>query len=123
MKFFLSLFHANHNELALLNFFLFCTQFMLVKMKWEKESYVSENDTLFLEDETGRVPLAAATELVQSVVTGVVAGVRGRMDSKGTFVAEEFCFAELPPQRPISGIPSNFISVVFYVALSRFFLF
>ena len=66
-----------------------------------REKYVSENDTIYLEDESGRVKLFGKGLSGTSLVTGVVAGFLGYETSQGDFEVVEVCFANFEPQKPL----------------------
>lgn len=57
--------------------------------------YASEDDTLLLEDESGRIELAGPLlpELRASLVTGVVPALRGRVTSSGCFAVTEVLYS------------------------------
>ena len=78
-------------------------------------NFCDPSDSLVLEDEGARLALrcggegggsgaeagaAAAALPVASLVTGVVAAVRGRAEANGDFVVSDIAFAGLPPQPP-----------------------
>jgi len=71
------------------------------------DSYESIDDSLFLEDEHGRIHLKVQEQhglTVSSLVTGLVVGVEGKQTSIGSggfFVVNKFYFPELPPQLPL----------------------
>mmetsp|Transcript_42217 Transcript_42217/g.108722 ORF Transcript_42217/g.108722 Transcript_42217/m.108722 type:complete len:493 (-) Transcript_42217:157-1635(-) len=61
----------------------------------KKEHYTSEDDTLELEDESGRVELICddnKKELVASLVSGLVCALKGESTEKGDFIVEDVLF-------------------------------
>lgn len=68
-------------------------------------SICSDEDTLILEDESGRVRLVleeGCTYKVHDLPTGIVVGLVGRPLSTGEFLVREFTFAGIAPQTPLS---------------------
>jgi len=62
--------------------------------KWLSE----DEDTLMLEDESGRVKLVGVDRQKYTLVTGIIIGVLGRETSKGDFEVQEMVYAGAPPQ-------------------------
>ncbi|CEM35714.1 unnamed protein product [Vitrella brassicaformis CCMP3155] len=56
------------------------------------DKYISDSDTLYLEDQTARVQLLGNTPPVGNVTTGLIVAVRGRM-SDACFHATDYCLA------------------------------
>lgn len=77
-------------------------------------NYVSKDDTLILEDESGRTTLVGSLIGLNSVITGLVVAVKGRSTKGGEFEVQQICFPGLPPQPSITRKPS---SEPHYVAL------
>ena len=75
--------------------------------------YRSDDDTLILEDASGRVRLggeAATKEFTDGLVTGIVVMVQGVCDDEGIFVVDKLCpagFAPQPPRPAASGDASD----------------
>lgn len=63
--------------------------------------YCGPDDTLIIEDETGRLVLSGALLGEQRLVTGVVLAARGRLDASSAFVVSALCVAGVPPQPPL----------------------
>lgn len=72
-----------------------------------RETYLSEDDTLFLEDETGRTKLVLSTEEVLNKISGSVAAVIGRGLPTGEFQVEKMFFPGMPPQMKILELEEN----------------
>lgn len=70
-----------------------------------QSSYVSDKDQLYLEDDAGRISLTEKEpHFVNSLVTGIVAAVKGIPNNLGEFEIQEVCFPDLAPQHSLSGI-------------------
>jgi DNA polymerase delta subunit 2 len=82
-----------------------------------KSSFVSDKDSLYLEDEYGRVKLVGTTFSVHSFVTGICVAVKGTEVERGEFEVEELIFAGYPPQNPITLKPDEAEEEGVYVAL------
>ncbi|EGC34635.1 hypothetical protein DICPUDRAFT_153145 [Dictyostelium purpureum] len=63
-----------------------------------RESFISEKDKLFFEDDTGRVKLIGEKGMVDSLVTGLNVAIRGRGLTDAEFEIQEVLFPGLPPQ-------------------------
>ncbi|XP_014222300.1 DNA polymerase delta small subunit-like [Trichogramma pretiosum] len=74
--------------------------------------YCSDEDQLFLEDQTSRVRLTGDNVNVKMSVTGVVCAVLGAENSKSTFEVEEWCFCDCPMQSTIKSKNSGKIVFV-----------
>lgn len=59
------------------------------------ENYVSENDQLYLEDESGRILLTGSlvNDLVGKVVTGIIVAIKGRCSKQGEFEVQDLEFS------------------------------
>jgi DNA polymerase delta subunit 2 len=71
---------------------------------------MSENDSLILEDETGRTTLLCAgkDEFKPShFITGVVTAVKGKALPGGEFEVEDICFSGLAPQPKFPASPKS----------------
>lgn len=72
-----------------------------------RDSYVSPEDTLILEDETGRTILVGEkTRNIERLVTGLVVAVKGTSLKGGEFEVQEMLFPGLADQ-DIVHPPSN----------------
>lgn len=60
-------------------------------------SYVGEDDSVVLEETTGRVSLIGDAVRIKSLVTGVVVAARGEVNRKGEFVLKELLEPGTPP--------------------------
>lgn len=67
--------------------------------------FVSDDDSVVLEDEGARVKLGGRAVLVPHLVTGVVMACKGRVVHGGEFEADEVCFPAAAPQRSV--VPSS----------------
>ena len=67
--------------------------------------FVSDDDSVVLEDEGARVKLRGRAVLVPHLVTGVVMACKGRVVQGGEFEADEVCFPAAAPQRSV--VPSS----------------
>eukprot|EP01125_Pyxidicula_operculata_P008202 TRINITY_DN2769_c0_g1_i2.p1 TRINITY_DN2769_c0_g1~~TRINITY_DN2769_c0_g1_i2.p1 ORF type:complete len:289 (+),score=68.08 TRINITY_DN2769_c0_g1_i2:1-867(+) len=64
-----------------------------------KDSYISEKDAVFLEDETGRTKLRGISFNIQDFVTGMVIAVRGKgIEGGAEFEVYDVIEPGLPPQ-------------------------
>eukprot|EP00761_Pharyngomonas_kirbyi_P001040 gb/GECH01001041.1/.p1 GENE.gb/GECH01001041.1/~~gb/GECH01001041.1/.p1 ORF type:complete len:469 (+),score=95.52 gb/GECH01001041.1/:1-1407(+) len=72
----------------------------LVTLKSQPENFASENDTLIVEDESGRASIATESTGIDpsQVVTGVIGAFLGIENNRGEFVVSDSCYAGLPPQ-------------------------
>jgi len=74
-------------------------------------SLLSEDDSLVLEDESGRISLVISEEArsrvqVDLLVHGLVLALLGIQNEKGEFVVEDLCFPGLAPQKPLKSLES-----------------
>ncbi|XP_001605019.1 DNA polymerase delta small subunit [Nasonia vitripennis] len=67
-----------------------------------KPDYCSDEDQLFLEDQTSRIRLTGDKVNVRESVTGVVCAVIGSENQKSTFEVEDWCFADCPIGRSVT---------------------
>ena len=68
--------------------------------------WVSDNDALILEDESGRialVPAASSSFAASAFCTGAVLSVLGRQEDGGRFVVERAFAPDLAPQPPLAA--------------------
>ena len=67
--------------------------------------FTSPEDTLILEDDTGRIRLTNPEDRIvldiQRLVSGPVIAVRGRVLESGVFVVNECCFKDVPEQQAL----------------------
>lgn len=78
----------------------------------QRQSFVSEQDQLFLEDEHGRTLLIGASFQVQNYLSGTCVAVRGKGDPEtGEFETYEILPAGMAPQPkiPSPGKPTPYI--------------
>ena len=72
----------------------------------------SDDDTIVIEDDSGRVELIDAP--IHSLVTGMIVAVRGKLNSQGKLVVTELFFPGCPPA-PIRQFPAAAPNYVAYV--------
>ncbi|XP_011500495.1 PREDICTED: DNA polymerase delta small subunit-like [Ceratosolen solmsi marchali] len=82
-----------------------------------KEDYCSEDDQLFLEDQTSRIKLTGSQVNVRESVTGVVCAVIGTENKKSTFEVEDWCFCGCPIQSSVSSNSTSSGKLVFISGL------
>jgi len=71
------------------------------------ENYCAEDDTIILEDTSGRIPLSDTKVLgVDDIVTGLVVALLG-IYANGSFVADEVLWPGLAPQPPLPAIEGD----------------
>ncbi|KAI8815776.1 DNA polymerase alpha/epsilon subunit B-domain-containing protein [Fimicolochytrium jonesii] len=63
-----------------------------------RETYASEEDTVILEDDTGRVKLTGSVLKDSKLVTGIVIGVLGCENANGEFDVVDICYPAYKPQ-------------------------
>lgn len=71
--------------------------------------FISSDDRLILEDDGSRISLIGSPDLlnVGSLVTGIVAGIRGHALPNGDFEVSGVCFASMAPQKSIPKSNNN----------------
>jgi len=70
--------------------------------------YCGPDDTLVLEDDSGRIALRLPPQLADDVlVTGVVVCVRGKLTEAGDLAVEDLCLPGIPPQRALRTVPGG----------------
>eukprot|EP00041_Stephanoeca_diplocostata_P028186 m.789764 g.789764 ORF g.789764 m.789764 type:complete len:484 (-) comp23324_c1_seq2:70-1521(-) len=83
-----------------------------------RSKYFSSDDSIVLEDQSGRVGLSGDVLLPKNMVTGVVIAVMGRELASGEFGVEDYCFALPGPQAPLQGALTSSSSDRFVVLIS-----
>ncbi|KAL5983236.1 DNA polymerase delta subunit 2 [Asimina triloba] len=81
-------------------------------------NFMSSDDYLILEDESGRVKLAGDVLIPSIYVTGVVVALHGKETGDGDFWVKDVLEAGLPPQTPLSHESREDKYVVFVSGLS-----
>jgi DNA polymerase delta subunit 2 len=77
----------------------FTNEAILQGLPEEKDNYVAEDDSLVLEDETGRVSLVVSescSSKVSELVSGIVIGVRGHVTESGEVMVVDLCYPGMP---------------------------
>lgn len=71
---------------------------MAVLGKKKAESFVSEEDTCILEDQSGRMKIGTnEVFLPQNFVSGMIVALKGRTNVNGAFQCEDYCFSGYAP--------------------------
>mmetsp|Transcript_5254 Transcript_5254/g.11653 ORF Transcript_5254/g.11653 Transcript_5254/m.11653 type:complete len:503 (+) Transcript_5254:5650-7158(+) len=74
------------------------------EIKESLDNFCSDDDTLILEDESGRCSLKGLEQdFVDSVVTGIIIAVKGTLSEAGDLQVEGFCFPGFGPCAPVEG--------------------
>lgn len=62
------------------------------------ENYCSEDDTLVIEDSSGRIKVRPDDQnfKVHDFITGSIVALRGHADLNGLFIINDFCYAGVP---------------------------
>ncbi|CBJ32730.1 conserved unknown protein [Ectocarpus siliculosus] len=68
-------------------------------------SFTSEDDSLVLEDESGRVSISGPGIQSSSLVSGLVIAVKGTVTASGEMLVDDWCPAGIPP--PVPPSPSK----------------
>jgi DNA polymerase delta subunit 2 len=63
--------------------------------------YMSDQDKIFIEDESGRVEIVGKVISNENMVTGTVVGILGCETATGEFEVKQICFPEMGPQAPL----------------------
>ncbi|XP_070689149.1 DNA polymerase delta subunit 2 [Pempheris klunzingeri] len=71
-----------------------------------RAKFISETDELILEDELQRIKLEGKIDR-DKCVTGSVIAIYGAERNDGKFTVEDFCTADLPPQKPRPALSSD----------------
>ncbi|PVZ98682.1 hypothetical protein BB558_005319 [Smittium angustum] len=83
------------------------------KSQWEKETplpekYWSEEDLVWLEDETGRINVISDPKgKIPVLITGMVVSVLGSSTKDGRFVVEDVEYAGMPVQSPVLDVSKD----------------
>ncbi|KAJ3012484.1 hypothetical protein HKX48_006263 [Thoreauomyces humboldtii] len=78
-----------------------------------REKYATEEDTVVLEDESGRVKLTGAILKSTMLVTGIVMAVLGCETAAGEFEVVDICYPALKPQKPFpDATEDKFVALV-----------
>ncbi|KAL8144198.1 hypothetical protein V2J09_017230 [Rumex salicifolius] len=77
-------------------------------------NFIHSDDSLVLEDESGRVKLDGTVLLPSAYVTGVVVALLGQETGAGSFLAEQVLEAGLPPQfeKPLISSEDKYVVLV-----------
>ncbi|KAG0016954.1 hypothetical protein BGZ80_008744 [Entomortierella chlamydospora] len=68
----------------------------------DRPKYIDDDDSVYLEDESGRIKLTGPKIASDIFVTGVVVGILGSEDVNGDFKVVDVCYSISPPQEQIS---------------------
>ncbi|KAF9110706.1 hypothetical protein BGX27_005991 [Mortierella sp. AM989] len=68
----------------------------------DRPKYTGDDDSIYLEDESGRVKLTGPKVSSDIFVTGVIMGVLGSEDINGDFKVVDVCYTVNPPQEQIN---------------------
>lgn len=69
-----------------------------------REKFYSDNDSIMLEDESGRICLVGERINSACLVTGVILGALGAETASGDFEVIDLCYPGMAPQ-PSAGLP------------------
>lgn len=72
-----------------------------------RQSYISKEDRVLLEDESGRILLSGNMIQKDVVVTGIILGLKGKALPSGEFEVEDICLPEFAPQPALKQDISN----------------
>ncbi|KAG0336960.1 hypothetical protein BG000_005958 [Podila horticola] len=82
----------------------------------DRPKYTDDDDSVYLEDESGRVKLVGPKISSDFFVTGVVMGVLGSEDVNGDFKVVDVCYAEAADQESVSHMetdePDKYVALV-----------
>jgi DNA polymerase delta subunit 2 len=68
-----------------------------------REKYTSDQDSILLEDESGRIALAGDKLKEELLTTGMIVGILGQENRDGSFTVIDIAYpAAMDPQRPLS---------------------
>lgn len=63
---------------------------------WKPRMYFSEQDTMVLEDTSGRIKIKRNDKIkAEYFITGTIIGLLGIVDQNGVFDVEDLCYAEM----------------------------
>mmetsp|Transcript_1030 Transcript_1030/g.2029 ORF Transcript_1030/g.2029 Transcript_1030/m.2029 type:complete len:476 (+) Transcript_1030:100-1527(+) len=86
----------------------FSEEFSGAGARQELDNFCSDDDTMVLEDESGRMELDGLDlNVIDSLVTGVVVAVKGKLQETGQFLVQELLFPGLAPQKPLRSAPAS----------------
>jgi len=83
-----------------------------VEESMKRDTYMSEGDSVVLEDEYGRLVLSGDCLDVPGLVTGVVAGIVGEEVDNGVFEVSHIIFPGVPSQPPIPASTGDRFALV-----------
>ncbi|KAL2917497.1 DNA polymerase delta small subunit Cdc1 [Polyrhizophydium stewartii] len=72
-----------------------------------RETYTSDNDTVLLEDESGRIALTGEIVRTTVFVTGIVIGLLGYETEDGEFHVLDVCYPSFEPQPSMPAAPTQ----------------
>ncbi|KAF9907612.1 hypothetical protein BX616_000372 [Lobosporangium transversale] len=73
----------------------------------DRPKYIGDDDSVYLEDESGRVKLTGMAVMDGLFVTGIIMGVLGSEDENGDFKVVDVCYTLPPPQEPIRQMETD----------------
>uniref|UniRef100_H3B0K1 DNA polymerase delta subunit 2 n=1 Tax=Latimeria chalumnae TaxID=7897 RepID=H3B0K1_LATCH len=68
-----------------------------------RAKYIDQSDELILEDELQRIKLEEGIDIQKFMGGGAIIAVFGAEKEDGKFIVDDYCFADLPPQAPMTG--------------------
>jgi DNA polymerase delta subunit 2 len=79
--------------------------------------YMSDQDKIFIEDESGRVEIVGKVISNENMVTGTVVGILGCETATGEFEAKQICFPEMGPQSPLPEKGKATLAFIYSIGL------
>ncbi|OZJ06331.1 hypothetical protein BZG36_00708 [Bifiguratus adelaidae] len=76
-----------------------------------RDKYLSDQDTIALEDESGRIVLTGDRLKYENLVTGVIVAVLGTENSLGEFEVVDVCYAGMADQTPSNSMDAGNVKV------------
>ncbi|KAG0322224.1 hypothetical protein BGZ99_003423 [Dissophora globulifera] len=73
----------------------------------DRPKYTDDDDSVYLEDESGRVKLTGTKISKELFVTGVIMGVLGSEDVGGDFKVVDYCYTLPPEQEPLHHMETD----------------